>query len=343
MKKLLLTYIFFLSGFFCLLLQAETTVVGSFLKYPVSAHVAALGGNDVAFVGDDVNFAFCNPALLTVNTNKMINLNYSIYIAGSGYGSGSYSMKLSDIDALAIAFQMADYGTFDGFDENGVATSQFKAQNFALSAIYSRVLNKYFTIGVAFKPIVSAYEQYSSYALAADLGIQYYDSESRLKVGFATRNIGVQFLGYDSDDEYSQNEMLPLEISVGVSKQLNHAPFAFHCTMQNLERWNYRYATNSSSSSESTDASNFAQVLLRHFIVGVDILPPSNKFWLSVSYNFERGQELVVPDVFSLTGFSGGLGLKLNKFEIAVGVASYHQAATTCHVSLSTNLSQFGL
>ena len=43
----------------------ESQEVYSFLRLPVSAHVAALGGDNVTLTNDDATVIFHNPALIT--------------------------------------------------------------------------------------------------------------------------------------------------------------------------------------------------------------------------------------------------------------------------------------
>jgi len=316
-------------------IQAQSLFTMSFLEQPVSAHHAALGGNNTSYLGHDISFLVSNPALLSIQSSNELSVNVASYFAGSGYGSGIYSRLLHERGMLGAGFQYMGYGEFTGFDEYGVETGTFSARDVAFFVSYSQQLNNYFSIGATVKPVLGGYERYVSYALAGDMGIVFMDKENGLQVGFSAKNIGVRFAGYESDESAS---MLPLNLSLGASKKLLHAPFVFHLTMQQLQRWTYDVSTNVDSTSIS-----FVGELARHFIVGVDVLPPSDKFWLALSYNFLRGQELPVPEIFSLSGFSGGIGFFIKDVELGIGFGSYHQAATTLHISLRTDLTKFGL
>ena len=53
----------------------ESQEVYSFLRLPVSAHVAALGGDNITLTDDDATLIFHNPALLNGVSDKSINLN----------------------------------------------------------------------------------------------------------------------------------------------------------------------------------------------------------------------------------------------------------------------------
>ncbi len=316
-------------------LQAQSLLSMSFLEQPASAHVAALGGNNTSFIGEDISFSVSNPALLSLQQSNELSINVASYFAGTGYGSGMYSRSVAEQGMWSAGFQYVDYGKFDGFDEFGVETGSFSAKDIALFASYAHQLNEVFRVGATLKPVAGVYERYTSFALAGDIGMVYVDAENKMQVGFSAKNIGARFAGYESANPTS---MLPLNLSVGVSKQLAHAPFVFHITMQHLHRWSDDVSTNTSAKPLS-----FGSNVARHFILGVDVLPRSEKFWLALSYNFMRAQELAIPELFSLSGFSGGIGFLIKDVELGVGFGAYHQAATTLHISLRTDLTKFGL
>ena len=74
MKKGVFTIIAIL---FSLLTHAqESETAYDFLRLPVSAHVAALGGDNISLNEDDATLVFHNPALMNFVTDKTINLNY---------------------------------------------------------------------------------------------------------------------------------------------------------------------------------------------------------------------------------------------------------------------------
>ncbi len=325
----ILSFVFVLQG------VGQTLVSSMLLEQPISSRVAALGGNNTSFIGKDISFSVVNPAILPLQQKRELLIHAASYFAGTGYGSGMYSFGGNESGMWLAGFQYVDYGLFKGFDEYGNATSEFTAKDLALYGGYGYRFNPYFSIGGILKPVLGIYETYSTYAIAADFGALYINEEQRLQIGLTARNIGGQFYGYDSSEP---NSFLPINLAIGLSKRLQHAPFVFHLTMQQLQRWNYDTATNLSVSPTISTVSKIA----RHFIIGVDIVPPSDKFWLALSYNFQRGQELPVPELVSLAGFSGGLGFKIQGVELGIGVGSYHQAATTLHITLRTDLLTLG-
>ena len=61
----------------------ESQEVYSFLRLPVSAHVAALGGDNITLTDGDATLIFHNPALISNVADKTINLNLMTYMEGA--------------------------------------------------------------------------------------------------------------------------------------------------------------------------------------------------------------------------------------------------------------------
>ena len=80
-----------ISVLFAIMVQAqESQEVYSFLRLPVSAHVAALGGDNISIDDDDPTLIFHNPALIANVTDKSLNLNYMTYMEGCKTASASF-------------------------------------------------------------------------------------------------------------------------------------------------------------------------------------------------------------------------------------------------------------
>lgn len=317
--------------------QGAGMVFNSFLEVPSSAHVAALGGHNVSFVGEDPMFSINNPACLHTGVDNLLYLNYSIYMANSGYGSALYSTKFSEVDAFAGSFQFAQYGKMKGYDEGGVEIGDFSAQEFALNATYSRQLNKYFTIGVTVKPVLSTYETYTNFSLGADIGVLFSDTTHLVSAGLAVTNIGGRV--YGPEDIHLTSDLLPINVSIGVSKSFSKAPIALHLTLQNLQKWDYDYQVNTSTN--STGKVSLGEMFARKIILAMDIVPKSKKFWISLAYNFDRGLALANDDLFSVAGLTGGVGFKIKMFSLAGAVAFYNSSGITGHISVAVDINGF--
>ena len=89
---------------------------------------------------------------------------------------------------------------------------------------------------------------------------------------------------------------------------------------------------------ESMDT--FGENLMRHLTFGAEILIGKNMF-LRGGFNYRRRQELKSPDRSGLAGISFGAGLKIYKFHLSYGHATYSQAGASNHITITTRFSDF--
>lgn len=315
----------------------------SFLGLTNSARVAALGGEAVSLLDDDINLVFHNPALLSPGMHNNLNLNYLDYFAGVNVGYASYGYHKQDIGSFAAGMHYVNYGTFDRTDEFGENQGTFRASEYALNLVYSRaIIDTFLTVGINMKPIYSSFEGYSSLGLAFDLGAVYHNPRSYTTLGFVAKNMGFQITTYSGI-----REKLPFELQLGITQGLAHAPFRFSIIYQNLERWDLTYKTEESNDFTSTGQETevggfdvFGDKLMRHLVFGLEFLLGEN-FHFDLGYNYKRRQEMKLSAKPGMVGFSWGFGFRISKFHIAYGRSSYHLAGGTNHFSLTTNLSSF--
>jgi hypothetical protein len=315
----------------------------SFLGLTNAARVAALGGEVVSLLDDDINMVFHNPALLTEGMHNNLTLNYVNYFAGVNFGYASYGYAVEGVGNFAAGIHYVNYGTFDRTDELGELQGTFRASEYAMNLVYSRsFLDTSLTVGVNLKPIFSSLEQYNSFGLALDVGATYFLQSSLTTFGLVFKNMGTQITSYTGT-----RESLPFEIQAGVTQALAHAPFRFIITFQNLERWDLTYTVAngdnlvvSGNESQKSRFDLFADNLMRHTVIGTEFLLGKN-FHIDLGYNYKRRKEMMVTARPGMVGFSWGFGFRVSKFHIAFGRASYHLAGGTNHFSLTTNLSEF--
>ncbi|MCP4310694.1 MAG: type IX secretion system protein PorQ [Bacteroidetes bacterium] len=315
----------------------------SFLGLTNSARVAALGGEAVSLMDDDINLVFHNPALLSTGMHNHLSLNYVNYFAGVNFGYFSYGYHKEGIGNFAAGIHYVDYGTFDRTNELGEKLGTFRAAEYALNLVYSRsIIDSVLTAGINMKPIFSSFENYSSLGLAFDAGLTYNNPGTLTTIGFVAKNMGFQITSYTGN-----REKLPFELQVGITQGLAHAPFRFSIIYQNLERWDLSYETDDSdgynSIGEDVEVGGFdvfGDRLMRHLVFGVEFLIGDN-FHVDLGYNYKRRKEMKVNARPGMVGFSWGFGFRISKFHIAYGRSSYHLAGGTNHFSLTTNLSDF--
>ena len=74
----------------------ESQTEYNFLRLPVSAHAAALGGENITIIEDDPALMFSNPALAASVNDKTIGLSYMNYMDGVNYMSASFNKILKE-------------------------------------------------------------------------------------------------------------------------------------------------------------------------------------------------------------------------------------------------------
>jgi hypothetical protein len=317
--------------------------VYSFLGLANSAKVAALGGEVVSLMDNDLNMVLHNPALLTPDMHGHLALNYVNYFAGVNFGYAAYSNHREGWGSFAAGIQYVNYGTFERTDELGEVLGTFRASDYALNLSYARpIIDTFLTAGISLKPIFSSLEQYTSLGIAVDLGITYHNPRTLTTLGMVVKNAGFQITSYSGT-----RESLPFEIQAGITQGLAHAPFRFNITFQHLERWDLTYVSGDQDDdnlfeqvTEQSGFDVFGDKMMRHLVFGAEFLI-KDRFHVDLGYNYKRRQEMKVDERTGLVGFSWGFGIRVSKFQISYGRASYHLAGGTNHLSLTTNLSAF--
>jgi hypothetical protein len=320
--------------------------VYQFMTLPNSARVTALGGSLISVKDDDGALSFQNPGILNDAMSNQISFSQSFYLAGINYGSASVTKKLGALNYFT-GIQYINYGDFQQTDETGFVTGQFDAKEMAVLAGAGYQYSNTLSFGATAKYINSRFETYNSHGLAADLGAVYADTAKKLSIGFVVKNLGEQIKTYTPDNE----ETLPFDVQLAISKQLKYLPFRYTFTFHNLHRWDITYNDPNADDAttlfgeeltEPSSLGQFADNLARHMIFsGEFLLGRKQNLRLRFAYNHLRRRELLVDNTLGMMGFSLGFGLKVNRFRIDYGRGSYHLADGNSHLTISTNLSEF--
>ena len=180
----------------------ESQTAYNFLRLPISAHAAALGGDNITIIEDDPSLMFSNPALLSSVSDKSLNLNFMTYMAGATTASASFNRIIKEKASVAVMAQYMDYGKMKEYDANNVQTGEFSAKDIAVSGVFSYILGEKFVGGITAKVINSYIGDYSSWAVGVDLGLNYYDPDHEWSVSLVAKNLGGQLSAYDEEYEY---------------------------------------------------------------------------------------------------------------------------------------------
>ena len=295
----------------------ESQTAYNFLRLPVSAHAAALGGDNITIIEDDPSLMFSNPALLSSVSDKSLNLNFMTYMAGATTASASFNRIIKEKASVAVMAQYMDYGKMKEYDANNVQTGEFSAKDIAVSGVFSYILGEKFVGGITAKVINSYIGDYSSWAVGVDLGLNYYDPDHEWSVSLVAKNLGGQLSAYD--EEY---EKMPLDVQLGVSKRFSALPFRLSATLVDLNHWGYS--------------------AINHLVVGADILF-SQQVYVAVGYNFRRADEMKTlkgtdEESSHMAGLSFGAGLQLERFKLQLAYGKYHVSSSSLLVNVSYSL-----
>ena len=149
--------------------QNESQTQYNFLRLPVSAHAAALGGDNVTLIEDDEALIFHNPALLSSVSDKTLNLNYMNYMSGANTASASFNRVVKERASWAVSGQFIDYGKMKEVNENNIQTGEFSARDISMAGYFSYMLGQRFAGGIAAKFISSSIGSYNSIGFGVDL------------------------------------------------------------------------------------------------------------------------------------------------------------------------------
>ncbi len=302
-----------------------------FLNLSSNSLVSSLGGMNVSISSNDPSLALYNPANLSNESSGSLSLNYVNYLAGINYGYAAYSLSYEKYGSFSAGINYFNYGKFDLSDPSGNINGTFRASEYALNLIWAYQIDSLFRLGVNIKPIISHLESYNSLGLAIDLGGHYTSRNRRYTAGLTIRNIGTQLTSYTG---YYEN--LPFEIIAGGTARLAHAPFRFSLTARHIEKYdlihNYKEA-DEYNPQDYEGAALIAENVMRHLLLSLEFIPSEN-FFLSAGFNYQRRKELVLETRGSTVGFSMGAGIKLSGFDLCFSRSRYHLAGSLTNISI---------
>ena len=314
MKKVVFTII---ATIFVLQATAqESQEVFSFLRLPVSAHVAALGGDNITIDDDDPTVIFHNPALIANVADKSINLNFMTYMEGAKTASASFIKAWGERATWGVGAQYMDYGSMKETTVDNIEQGTFSAKDIAIAGTFTYLLSDRWSGGVTLRFISSSIGSYNSIGLASDLGLNYFDEERGWSLSAVAKNLGGQVKAYQ--DDY---ERIPIDLLVGVSKRLEAAPLRFSLTFSRLNRWDTSF--------------------IQHVAIGADVFLGEN-IYIAGGYNFRRRDEMKISESSGSSshgaGLSVGAGLTLKRFKLNVAYAKYHVSASSILINATYSL-----
>ena len=291
----------------------ESKTVYNFLRLPVSAHAAALGGENISIDDDDPTLVFHNPALASNVADRSLNLNYMTYMEGVKVASASFVKAFRERATWALEAQYVDYGTMKHTTVDNEVLGDVSAKDIAVGGTFTYTLSDKIAGGVTAKFVSSSLAGYNSIGVAVDLGVNYLNPDLGLSLSAVARNLGGQLKAYEDDFE-----KLPFDLQLGVSKRLGESPLRFSVTMTRLHDWDDKF--------------------INHFIFGAEAFLSDN-IWLGGGINPRRYDDMKISDGESESshgaGFSLGGGLQLDRFKLQVAYGKYHVSASSLIINVT--------
>ena len=303
--------------FSVLLVEAqESQTVYNFLRLPVSAHIAALGGDNSTIIEDDATLIFHNPALINNVTDRTMNLNLMTYMEGSTSASASFIRAAGERGSWGVTGQYMGYGTMKETTVNGQQTGEFSAKDIAVGGTFAYALNEKFSGGITARFVASYIGSYNSLGAAVDLGLNYYDDKNEMSISAVAKNLGGQLSAYEDDFE-----RMPLDLQLGITKRLIGSPLRLSASIIRLNDWEYSIG--------------------KHLVIGADLIL-SPQFYIAAGYNALRASEMKISEDDGASAHGAGLsiggGLMLERLKINIAYAKYHVSSSSLLFNLAYNL-----
>lgn len=307
-----------------------------FLNIPTSSHVWGLGGTNITIVDDDITLTDANPALLGPEIDMQVGVNYMLYMGSSNFAGARFGKAAGERGAWAVGMRYLNYGSMTEYGEDGVAMGSFSPQDLVVEGTYSHDIDSRLRGGINVKMIYSNYADYSAFAMAADLGINYYNEETDLSFSAVLKNMGGQLKRFNKD-----YDRLPFDFQLGYMQGLGTSPFSISITASHLTKWKLPYYTHDKDDPDNQQVlkSNFGSDLFRHLIFGLQY-SPSDSFYAALAYNYKRATDMSVYHRSFLSGFSLGLGLSVRAWKLGVSFAMPHAGASSLMLNLSCGLGE---
>ncbi len=316
---------------------SDSSPAYNFLNIPASTHIYGLGGVNISVIDDDVNLTDQNPALLGPEMDMQLGLNYMRYLGESNFAGVKLAKSMSDHSAMAFGIQYFGYGEMKQAEADGTIVGTFSPKDVTFNVAYSHDITDCLRGGISVKAVYSSYEEYTAWALATDLGINYYNPDNDLSLSMVVANLGGQVQRFN--EEYDR---LPIDVRLGWSQSLSGGPIRLSITAWNLTKWSLPYYD--AGDGTTTDAPEFKESftsnLFRHLIFAAEYAP-TDRFYIGAGYNYKTRTDMNTYSRNFFSGFSLGAGLKVSNFGFGVALSQPHTGGTTFMLNLTANLKDF--
>lgn len=312
----------------------ESTSAYNFLNITSSSRIYGLGGVNISIVDDDIFSADQNPALLGNEMSGQVGLNYMHYIGGANFAGINYTHSAGEHGAWATTIKYFGYGSMKETDASGSILGTFSPKDVAFGATYSYNITDRLRGGINLKMVYSGYAEYSAFALATDLGINYYNAERDLSLSIVAANLGGQLKKFNNTAD-----KLPVDVRLGWSQSFGTFPVRFSITAWNLTKWKLPYyeTGDGTGTADFKIKDSFGSNLFRHLVFGADLISSPN-WYLGLGYNYKTRTDMSTYNRSFLSGWSLAGGFNVKAFNIGMAFAQPHTGATTFMLNITCSL-----
>ena len=298
---------------FCTVTFGQDKGTYSFLRNDIGARAAGLNGSFVSMTNDP-NVLFYNPGALTSLTESKGSAGFVKYLLDVNGGYLSYSKSFQGIGSVGAGILFTDYGSFTQTDESMNTLGTFGARDIAVIVGVGRSIDEVTSVGVNLKIIYSSIAEFSSSALAMDIGILYQIPSQNITLGASVLTLGTQLKTY-----YGTKEPLPLDIKIGITKRPEHLPVLLNLDFHHL------------ADQQSDIASHYSAFSLgAEFLISVSVR-------LRLGYYNQQRIELKLGTSANLAGISIGGGIVLGEYLIDYAFNSYGKIGSLHRISIGSS------
>lgn len=283
-----------------------------FLRIPMSARAASLGDAFNSATADP-SVLFANPANLASLTEQKASIGFVKHLLDVNAGFVSYGRAIPDIGTVGGGIIYLNYGSMDRTDKNANMLGTFSAGDLAVLLSWARTTGE-FRYGASAKFIYSSIDNVSASGVAVDLGGAWFITKENLTLSVSVLNLGMQTSSFGKD-----REALPLDVSIGGMKKLEHLPLTLFLQFHRLNE----------------DRDNVFD-RFSAFALGGEI-QLSSVLKARLGYNNEMRRELKIGNSAGLAGFAAGLGIRISRYDLDYAFTSFGKIGSLHRISLSTS------
>lgn len=328
--------------FICCLKASSQTIGGrsafNFLNIPTDPLLTGAGNINTSYTTNEVGLAANNPSLLNEKVSSQYQATFSSYFKGiKSYSATGVYHDVNTNTTFGGHVNFVDYGSIIQTDASGLSYGQFRPIDYVIQLEAARTYLENWSYGVTLKFINSIYGQYKANAIALDIGVLFSDSLHNFSASILAKNMGFQITNFARE-----NEDLPFDLQIGVTKRLQNAPFGISVTAYHLNKFNLVYndsvfnMTNGYQGHQSS-----IEKVFNHFVIAGHIFIGKNLEAI-IGYNHLKRKDLNVGlSGNGLNGFSAGIRLVYQNLQVLFARSIYQKNIALNQIGINLNLNSF--